>query len=170
MGRLHKLEADIELEVLPNPANPLTASQTTTSSPSHQNSPSSTSPEYACDSNGLNFNNNNPLMVNNNLVHSGGAGTGNGAPAAQPYEIYGKEVYFGLKNKEMVCGSEPMDDAFLRPPLWEDITSSIQNIDPENAMMLASLPSATQVSPYYDIISSPLDPYTCPSSHESFSR
>ena len=29
------------------------------------------------------------------------------------------------------------DDVFLRPPLWEDITSSIQNIDPENANMLA---------------------------------
>ncbi|XP_017772842.1 PREDICTED: dendritic arbor reduction protein 1-like [Nicrophorus vespilloides] len=29
------------------------------------------------------------------------------------------------------------DDVFLRPPLWEDIASSIQNIDPENANMLA---------------------------------
>ncbi|GJQ83234.1 hypothetical protein Trydic_g8832 [Trypoxylus dichotomus] len=28
------------------------------------------------------------------------------------------------------------DDVFLRPPLWDDITSSIQNIDPENANML----------------------------------
>ncbi|XP_045463984.1 dendritic arbor reduction protein 1-like isoform X2 [Harmonia axyridis] len=28
------------------------------------------------------------------------------------------------------------DDVFLRPPLWEDIASSIQNIDPENANML----------------------------------
>lgn len=31
----------------------------------------------------------------------------------------------------------------MRPPLWEDITSSIQNIDPENAIMLGSI--ATQV-------------------------
>lgn len=30
------------------------------------------------------------------------------------------------------------DDVFLRPPLWEDITSSIQKLDPENADMLAS--------------------------------
>ncbi|XP_026476175.1 dendritic arbor reduction protein 1-like [Ctenocephalides felis] len=28
------------------------------------------------------------------------------------------------------------NDAFMRPPLWEDIASSIQNIDPENADML----------------------------------
>ncbi|XP_011501424.1 PREDICTED: Krueppel-like factor 5 [Ceratosolen solmsi marchali] len=28
------------------------------------------------------------------------------------------------------------DDVFLRPPLWEDITSSIQKLDPENADML----------------------------------
>lgn len=30
------------------------------------------------------------------------------------------------------------DDVFLRPPLWEDITSSIQKLDPENADMLGS--------------------------------
>ncbi|KAJ3634888.1 hypothetical protein MTP99_007829 [Tenebrio molitor] len=32
------------------------------------------------------------------------------------------------------------DDVFLRPPLWEDIASSIQNIDPENANMLGVSP------------------------------
>lgn len=32
-----------------------------------------------------------------------------------------------------------VDESFLRPPLWEDITSSIQNIDPENAIMLGSI-------------------------------
>ena len=32
------------------------------------------------------------------------------------------------------------DDGFLRPPLWDDITSSIQNIDPENANMLVVTP------------------------------
>lgn len=31
----------------------------------------------------------------------------------------------------------PEDDVFLKPPLWEDITSSIQKLDPENAEMLA---------------------------------
>lgn len=36
-----------------------------------------------------------------------------------------------------------VDDTYMRPPLWEDITSSIQNIDPENAIMLGSI--ATQV-------------------------
>lgn len=34
------------------------------------------------------------------------------------------------------------DDVFLRPPLWEDIASSIQNIDPENANMLGTLATA----------------------------
>lgn len=33
------------------------------------------------------------------------------------------------------------DDVFLRPPLWEDIASSIQNIDPENANMLGVSPA-----------------------------
>lgn len=42
-----------------------------------------------------------------------------------------------------MCNSDLVDDSFMRPPLWEDITSSIQNIDPENAIMLGSL--ATQV-------------------------
>lgn len=35
------------------------------------------------------------------------------------------------------------DDQLLRPPIWDDITSSIQNIDPENAVMLGSI--VTQV-------------------------
>lgn len=46
-------------------------------------------------------------------------------------------------HKEYVCHSDMVDDSFMRPPLWEDITSSIQNIDPENAIMLGSI--ATQV-------------------------
>lgn len=41
--------------------------------------------------------------------------------------------------------SSESDDSFLRPPLWEDITSSIQNIDPENAIMLNHIPGITQV-------------------------
>ncbi|XP_035432249.1 dendritic arbor reduction protein 1 isoform X1 [Spodoptera frugiperda] len=38
-------------------------------------------------------------------------------------------------------GTSSRDDAFLRPALWEDIASSIRNIDPENANMLAPLGS-----------------------------
>ncbi|CAG4929475.1 unnamed protein product [Parnassius apollo] len=41
-------------------------------------------------------------------------------------------------------GPSSRDDAFLRPALWEDIASSIRNIDPENANMLAPL-GATHV-------------------------
>jgi hypothetical protein len=53
-------------------------------------------------------------------------------------------------------------DPFLRPPLWEDITSSIQNIDPENAIMLSALTGATQVKlessddTFLESLSSPL--------------
>lgn len=32
--------------------------------------------------------------------------------------------------------SNASEESYMRPPLWEDITSSIQNIDPENAIML----------------------------------
>lgn len=45
--------------------------------------------------------------------------------------------------KEFICINDLADESYLRPPLWEDITSSIQNIDPENAIMLGSI--ATQV-------------------------
>lgn len=38
-----------------------------------------------------------------------------------------------------VPGSHAEDDVFLKPPLWEDITSSIQKLDPENAEMLAAV-------------------------------
>ncbi|XP_045531781.1 dendritic arbor reduction protein 1-like [Pieris brassicae] len=41
-------------------------------------------------------------------------------------------------------GTSSRDDSFLRPALWEDIASSIRNIDPENANMLAPL-GATHV-------------------------
>lgn len=39
------------------------------------------------------------------------------------------------------------DDVFLRPPLWEDIASSIQNIDPENANMLGTLAGSINGQP-----------------------
>lgn len=152
MGRLHKLEAEIEIDVIPaHPSNPHIVSQSSLLLNSNQHSPSSTTADYACDNNnGLNYNNNNPLMINHNLINhngvGGGGGGGGGLLNNGAYDAYSKEGYFTLKTKEMVCGDSSMDDAFLRPPLWEDITSSIQNIDPENAMMLASLPGATQVS------------------------
>ncbi|KAK0081651.1 hypothetical protein PV325_011813, partial [Microctonus aethiopoides] len=55
------------------------------------------------------------------------------------------------------------DDVFLRPPLWEDITSSIQKLDPENADMLGSQshPSLSTTSSHIkmendDVTSSPV--------------
>lgn len=76
------------------------------------------------------------------------------------YEHYGtvKEYYCGSKRE--ICPDN--DDPFLRPPLWEDITSSIQNIDPENAIMLSALTGATQVKletsddTFLESLSSPL--------------
>lgn len=76
------------------------------------------------------------------------------------YEHYGsgKEYYCGSKRD--ICHDN--DDPFLRPPLWEDITSSIQNIDPENAIMLSALTGATQVKletsddTFLESLSSPL--------------
>jgi krueppel-like factor 5 len=38
-----------------------------------------------------------------------------------------------------VAGTQAEDDVFLKPALWEDITSSIQKLDPENAEMLAAV-------------------------------
>jgi hypothetical protein len=77
------------------------------------------------------------------------------------YENYGtmKEYYCGGSKRE-ICTEN--DDQFLRPPLWEDITSSIQNIDPENAIMLSALTGATQVKletsddTFLESLSSPL--------------
>lgn len=85
----------------------------------------------------------------------------NGSPSAGVYTGY--EHYGNVK--EYYCGSKresENDDPFLRPPLWEDITSSIQNIDPENAIMLSALTGATQVKletsddTFLESLSSPL--------------
>ncbi|XP_062708164.1 dendritic arbor reduction protein 1 isoform X1 [Aedes albopictus] len=100
MGRINKLESDVELDVVPI----------------NQHHPSSSSP----------------------LPQSTLSGYG-----PQGYD-YGKEFFFaGNKHRDALCTDG--DDSFLRPPLWEDITSSIQNIDPENAVMLGTLNGIPQV-------------------------
>lgn len=88
-----------------------------------------------------------------------------GSPASSAvygnYENYGtmKEYYCGTTKREICVDN---DDQFMRPPLWEDITSSIQNIDPENAIMLSALTGATQVKlessddSFLESLSSPL--------------
>lgn len=43
-----------------------------------------------------------------------------------------------VSRSQSATGVGQDDDVFLRPPLWEDITSSIQKLDPENADMLGS--------------------------------
>ncbi|XP_053675077.1 dendritic arbor reduction protein 1 [Anopheles nili] len=100
MGRINKLETDVELDVVP----------------SSQHHPSSSS----------------PLST-----------SGLSSYASQGYEHYGKEFFFGNKHRDMLCAES--EDSFLRPAMWEDITSSIQNIDPENAIMLGSMNGIAQV-------------------------
>lgn len=76
------------------------------------------------------------------------------------YEHYGSGKEYYCSSKREICHDN--DDPFLRPPLWEDITSSIQNIDPENAIMLSALTGATQVKletsddTFLESLSSPL--------------
>lgn len=57
-----------------------------------------------------------------------------------PYNLltkYPSDSTTGAKaHKEYICMSSASEESYMRPPLWEDITSSIQNIDPENAIML----------------------------------
>lgn len=105
MGRLHKLDTDIELEVVQH----------------HQIGDS-------------------PDAGGSSVV------SGSAFGHHQIYESYGRDFFFGTKGKELLCNE--VDDSFLRPPLWEDITSSIQNIDPENAIMLGTIAGATQVSSF----------------------
>uniref|UniRef100_A0A182TKP1 Uncharacterized protein n=1 Tax=Anopheles melas TaxID=34690 RepID=A0A182TKP1_9DIPT len=117
MGRINKLETDVELDVVPG----------------SQHHPSSSSP---LSSSGL-----------SNYT-------------SQNYEHYGKEFFFGNKHRDILCAES--EDSFLRPPLWEDITSSIQNIDPENAIMLGTMNGIPQVKmeavddPFLEPLSSPL--------------
>jgi hypothetical protein len=91
------------------------------------------------------------------------SGSPNSSVVYGHYDSYGetKETYYCNSKERDMCGNEN-DDPFLRPPLWEDITSSIQNIDPENAIMLSALTGATQVKlessddTFLESLSSPL--------------
>ncbi|XP_055607878.1 Krueppel-like factor 12 [Uranotaenia lowii] len=119
MGRISKLENDVvELDVVPiNQHNP----SSSCSSPLPPSSaPMATQPSA--------------------LAGYTGAG-GQTTMTYDHHHSYGKEMFFGSKHRDALCPDT--DDSFLRPPLWEDITSSIQNIDPENAVMLGSLNGST---------------------------
>jgi hypothetical protein len=99
------------------------------------------------------------LEILPNQQNSSGSPTSSGVYGGN-YDNYGvgKDYYCGSKRDN--C--QDSDDPFLRPPLWEDITSSIQNIDPENAIMLSALTGATQVKletsddTFLESLSSPL--------------
>lgn len=90
--------------------------------------------------------------------HSSGCASVSGYDESFDNYSSGKEYYCGSKRES---GGDN-DDTFLRPPCWEDITSSIQNIDPENAIMLSALTGATQVKletsddSFLESLSSPL--------------
>lgn len=63
----------------------------------------------------------------------------NNPSSSSPYPVAMSYVSMRSNNS---TSSNNDDDVFLRPPLWEDIASSIQNIDPENANMLSTLAAA----------------------------
>lgn len=132
MGRLNKLDTEIELEVVPGNNN---------NNLHHNNLNSSSSPSSS-----------------SGLSNYGGC-TNNGYDNVYQKEYYYGKIFLfifkccivqsrnripGSNKRDLMCSTES-DDSFLRPPLWEDITSSIQNIDPENAIMLSTLTGATQV-------------------------
>ncbi|XP_061398439.1 dendritic arbor reduction protein 1 [Musca vetustissima] len=56
-----------------------------------------------------------------------------------------KEYVYDTKNKEATCNMyHNIDDPYGRPALWEEIASSIQNIDPVNAPILGSTTTNAQ--------------------------
>ncbi|XP_060833096.1 Krueppel-like factor 12 isoform X1 [Bombus pascuorum] len=67
-----------------------------------------------------------------------------GGPVCRPQASF-------VSSRSQPAGND--DDVFLRPPLWEDITSSIQKLDPENADMLGS---QSHVKMETDDVSSPV--------------
>uniref|UniRef100_A0A336LYK9 CSON008131 protein n=1 Tax=Culicoides sonorensis TaxID=179676 RepID=A0A336LYK9_CULSO len=117
MGRLNKLDTEIELEVVPGNNN--------NNNLHHNNLNSSSSPSSS-----------------SGLSSYGGC---NLSSNGYDNSYNTKEYYYGSNKRDLMCSQGESDDSFLRPPLWEDITSSIQNIDPENAIMLSTLTGATQV-------------------------
>uniref|UniRef100_A0A182HQP6 Uncharacterized protein n=1 Tax=Anopheles arabiensis TaxID=7173 RepID=A0A182HQP6_ANOAR len=152
MGRINKLETDVELDVVPG----------------SQHHPSSSSP---LSSSGLSS------YTSQNYEHYGKEfffGTyhprlavtkkNKTPPLCQNYSRKLSESFSMIgycnKHRDILCAES--DDSFLRPPLWEDITSSIQNIDPENAIMLGTMNGIPQVKmeavddPFLEPLSSPL--------------
>uniref|UniRef100_A0A336M7Y2 CSON013126 protein n=1 Tax=Culicoides sonorensis TaxID=179676 RepID=A0A336M7Y2_CULSO len=118
MGRLNKLDTEIELEVVPGNNN-------NNNNLHHNNLNSSSSPSSS-----------------SGLSSYGGC---NLSSNGYDNSYNTKDYYYGSNKRDLMCSQGESDDSFLRPPLWEDITSSIQNIDPENAIMLSTLTGATQV-------------------------
>lgn len=77
---------------------------------------------------------------------------------SNPYSLlakYASDTAPNVKShKEYVCMASASEESYMRPPLWEDITSSIQNIDPENAIMLGGA-----VATHVKLEASENDPY-----------
>ncbi|XP_067003996.1 dendritic arbor reduction protein 1 [Anabrus simplex] len=62
-------------------------------------------------------------------------------PSLAP-RLHGGVPTMSFVSSRTIHGVHPEDDVFLKPALWEDITSSIQKLDPENADMLSTLAAA----------------------------
>ncbi|XP_055324472.1 dendritic arbor reduction protein 1 [Sitodiplosis mosellana] len=115
VGRPNKSDSDFKVEIIPRNQQLIT----NVSSPRLGHSSSTIYDSYGID---CNFSKTYPENDTN------------------PYNLltkYAADSPIGAKvHKEYICMSSASEESYMRPPLWEDITSSIQNIDPENAIML----------------------------------
>ncbi|KAI9587827.1 hypothetical protein GQX74_003673 [Glossina fuscipes] len=102
----------------------------------------STSPAIDIDNFSNIYNTDNPYEVPDSYTAAATAITKN---TSTP--IIGKEYSFDTKNKESFCHHVyyNLDDSCQRPVLWEDISNSIQNIDPENVLILEQHSNSSQL-------------------------
>lgn len=128
VGRPNKIDSDIKVEIIPTRGGQqLIPTVISATSPRSGHSAASSTTTIYLDSYG------------NECNFSKTLSSYPDADSTNPYNLLAK--YSPDANakvhKEYVCmSSAAADESYMRPPLWEDITSSIQNIDPENAIML----------------------------------
>ncbi|XP_075229852.1 uncharacterized protein LOC142329292 [Lycorma delicatula] len=68
------------------------------------------------------------------------------ASQVDDYFDHGRTIHMSYVSQRTMHGTSTDDDVFLKPPpLWEDITSSIQKLDPENAEMLGTQVIKTEI-------------------------
>ncbi|KAL5290004.1 hypothetical protein ACFFRR_009788 [Megaselia abdita] len=125
MDRIPKTEADIELEVLPHYLN------------------SNNIHHY--DHHNHQLQHSQSISIENSSNSPGNSN--HGYPCSYAETSTHCFNHYAPKEYAFAAATDSDDHSlFLRPPLWEDIASSIQNIDPENAVMLSSSVSSSTSS------------------------